>query len=557
MNIADPIICQWQPSYYLFFSENIWGNFIYYSHFFPSLSGLIIALIVFFNNPKNKPAQALLFTTVVFTIWSLLDLILWASDRSDVIMFVWSILIYFDIFIYIGSFYFIYTFFNNQFPGFKYELLFGAILLPLILFTHTKLNLLGFDYTNCWREAFEGPLWNLYTYNAELLIVILIIATFIREVIRHERKFLETLLVTTGIVLFLISFSIGNWLGTIGSDWEIGQIGLFGMPVFVFILAYTIVRFQLFKLKVLSTEALMAGMLLLLVSLFFVRTIENSRIIAAVTLFFFLILGSLLIRSVRKEVRQREQIEKLAAGLEKANARLRELDKQKSEFVSIASHQLRSPLAAIRGYASMVLEGSFGKIEDKMSEPLTRIAESAKLMNDSVEDFLSVSRIEGGNMKYEMSEYNLKDQVERIVDDLRPEGFKKGLLLLFKENVQSTGIVRADQGKVQQILHNLINNSLKYTQKGTVTVYIHDDITTKRVTVDIIDTGIGMSQNTIEALFAKFTRAKNANSVNIKGTGLGLFVAREMARAMQGDVTAHSEGEGKGSRFEFFLPTIL
>jgi signal transduction histidine kinase len=256
-------------------------------------------------------------------------------------------------------------------------------------------------------------------------------------------------------------------------------------------------------------------------------------------------------------VQQREQIESLAKGLEKANLRLRELDKQKSEFVSIASHQLRSPLAAIRGYASMILEGSFGKVEAKMAEPLTRIADSAKLMNESVEDFLSVSRIEGGNMKYELADFNLRELAEHITDDLRPEGFRKGLLLLFKTNLTSQGLVHADKGKVQQILHNLINNSLKYTPKGTVTVYVHDDIRAKKITIDIIDTGIGMTEETIHSLFEKFSRAKNANQVNIKGTGLGLFVAREMARAMGGDVTAHSDGEGHGSRFEFTLPVIL
>ncbi len=557
MNIADPTLCQWQPSYYLFFSDNIWGNFIYYSHFFPSLAGLIISLIVFINNPRNKPAQALLFTTTAFTIWSLLDLILWASERSDVVMFVWSIQIYFDLLIYVGSFYFIYSFFNNRFPGIKYEILMFLAFVPLILFSHTALNLTGFDFTNCWREAFEGPLWNKYTYNVEFAIVGLILVTTIREILKKRRKWLETSLVAAGTVFFLVSFSIGNLLGTFESDWELGQVGLFGMPIFVFILAYTIVRYQLFKLKVLGTEALMAGMLLLLISLFFVRTIENSRVIAAVTLFLFMILGSLLIRSVRKEVRQREQIENLAKGLERANTRLRELDKQKSEFVSVASHQLRSPLAAIRGYASMMLEGSFGEVKGKMAEPLNRIADSAKMMNESVEDFLSVSRIEGGNMKYELSDFNLRDHADKVCDDLRPEGFKKGLLLLFKSNMTGQGIVHADQGKVQQILHNLINNALKYTPKGTITLYVHDNRKTKQIFVEVIDTGIGMSAETIDSLFEKFSRAKNANSVNIKGTGLGLFVAREMARAMGGDVTAHSDGEGHGSRFVFTLPTVM
>lgn len=262
-------------------------------------------------------------------------------------------------------------------------------------------------------------------------------------------------------------------------------------------------------------------------------------------------------RHSRKIEKSKDEIEDLARGLEKANARLRELDKQKSEFVSVASHQLRSPLAAIRGYASMIVEGSYGKVEGKMAEPLNRIAESAKLMNESVEDFLSVSRIEGGNMKYEMADFSLAELAENVTNDLRPEGFKKGLLLLFKSNLTSKGTVHADKGKTQQILHNLINNALKYTPKGTITVHIRENLKEKKVYVDIIDTGIGMSEDTIDSLFSKFTRAKNANEVNIKGTGLGLFVAREMARAMQGEVSAHSMGEGQGSRFELVLPLIV
>jgi signal transduction histidine kinase len=205
----------------------------------------------------------------------------------------------------------------------------------------------------------------------------------------------------------------------------------------------------------------------------------------------------------------------------------------------------------------MLVEGSFGKFEDKAAEPLKRIADSAKLMAESVEDFLSVSRIEGGNMKYELSNYKLHEQAGKVVEDLRPEGFAKGLLLLFKSDVKGAGVVNADPGKTQQILHNLINNALKYTQKGTILVFAHDDNVSKRIYIDIIDTGIGMSPATINDLFEKFTRAKNANTVNIKGTGLGLFVARQMARAMGGDVTAHSDGEGKGSRFEFVLPLLI
>ncbi|HMO77789.1 MAG TPA: ATP-binding protein [Candidatus Paceibacterota bacterium] len=557
MNIADPTICQWEPAPLLFFSENIWGNFIYYSHLFPSLSGLIISLIVFINAPKSKPAQALLFTTVSFTIWSLMDLILWASDRSDIIMFVWSSLIYLDLFIYVGALYFIYSFFREHFLPLWSQLIIFALFIPLFLFAHTPLNLLGFDFTNCWREALEGPLWTTYLYNIELGIVIVIFALFIYEFKIKRKPRAETVLVSLATILFLLSFSAGNILGSIETDWEIGQIGLFGMPIFVALIAFAIVKYHAFKVKILAAEALMAGLTLLLVSQFFVRTIENSRVIAAVTLVLFIILGSLLINSVRKVVAQKEEIEKLAVGLEHANERLKILDKQKSEFVSIASHQLRSPLTAIRGYVSLIEEGNFGPVPDQMKDALHRISESGKFMAVSIDDFLNVSRIESGNMKYELKDINLREQTEHIVEDLRADATKRGLMLLFKTDMTGKGIVNADFGKTQQILHNLINNALKYTRQGSVTVLVKDDPAKKLIHVEFIDTGIGMSKDTLEKLFGKFARAKVASSANIMGTGLGLFVARSMARAMKGDVTAHSEGEGKGSRFVFTLPYVM
>ncbi len=556
LNIVDPTICAWKVANYLIISENLEGSFQYYGHFLPSLSGLIIAIFVLRANWRNKAAQALLFTTTMFTVWCFLDLITWASPRSDIIMFVWSTLMYFELLMYVGAFYFIYAFFNQKFPSFKIELAVFAMFMPLILFGHTTLNLVGFDFTNCLRYASEGPLWQYYVYGFEFLFVGLILHLTIKELYLKRREKRETILVAAGILLFLLSFSVGNLVGSFLGDWKMGQIGLFGMPLFVAFLGYILVRYQTFRIKLLATEALMAGQLILLVSLLFVRSIENAQVIAVGTILFFSILGTLLIKSVRSEVEQREEIEMLASNLESTNERLRIVDKQKSEFVSIASHQLRSPLTAIRGYTSMILDGNFGTAPEKMTEVLGRIHESAKLMAFSIEDFLNVSRIESGNMKYNNDDFNLCEQAGHIVDDLRPEATRSGLLLLFKSNIASKGFVKADISKTQQILHNLINNALKYTQKGTITVYVHENHIARKLYVEIMDTGIGMDPETTKVLFQKFSRAKNANSVNINGTGLGLFVAREMARAMGGDITCSSEGVGKGSSFVLSLPLV-
>ena len=254
-------------------------------------------------------------------------------------------------------------------------------------------------------------------------------------------------------------------------------------------------------------------------------------------------------------IHQRELIEQdLATRLERANLRLQEVDKLKSEFVSIASHQLRSPLTAIRGYASLLLEGSYGTIPDKAKEPLERISESSKLMASSIEDYLGISRIESGNMKYHLSVLNLRDQVESICDDLRPTALKKGIVILFRTDLHGDGLVYADLGKTQQIIHNLLNNAIKYTPKGSVTVFVHDRLGNGRLAMEVTDTGIGMSEQTRTGLFKKFERAADAHEYHASGTGLGLYVAFRMAQAMGGTITAHSEGEGSGSRFVLELP---
>ncbi|MBY0309865.1 HAMP domain-containing histidine kinase [Patescibacteria group bacterium] len=556
--IIDPLICNWDTASYLIFSGNVFGDFIYYSHLFPAISVLILASILLIQNPRELANRSLFVIAIIFSCWSFIDLVLWATERTDFTMFFWSILIFFDLGLYIASFYFIYTLLKGTMPPWFVDGIFFLLCLPLFLLAHTKLNLVAFDFTNCYREALEGPLWQYYVYPVEALIAITILIMGLSIALKKSttRSRIEATLAVFGTFLFLLMFSAGNIAGSLEIDWELGQYGLFGMPIMVAILSYLVVKYQTFRANVMSTEALVAAIAVLLLSLLFIKEVVNIRIVTGLTLVMFLILGVLLIRSVRKEIIQREEIQKLAANLERANQRLKQLDTLKSEFVSIASHQLRSPLAAMMGYASMLRDGSYGKLPVKAQEAATRIEESTRLMAQSVEDYLNVSRIEAGHMKYNLTDFSLIEQAEHITDDMRPIGLKKGVVTLFRTSVASKGLVHADKGKTEQIIHNLINNSLKYTPQGTITVIVRDDIQKKRVYLDVLDTGIGMNQQTLHSIFTKFERGSNANTTNIHGTGLGLFTALKLAEAMGGTITARSEGEGKGSCFSFELPLV-
>lgn len=240
--------------------------------------------------------------------------------------------------------------------------------------------------------------------------------------------------------------------------------------------------------------------------------------------------------------------------LKEANDKLKELDKQKTEFVSIASHQLRSPLTAIKGYSSLILEGSFGPISDKVKEAVDVVFQSSQKLVLVIEDFLDITRIELGKMKYEMNKVDLQEIVGQVVNELRHSVESHDLELQY-ETAGAKYWILGDKGKISQVVGNMIDNAMKYTKAGTISVSVSGDKDSVRLKVK--DTGVGISPDTITKLFQKFARAKGASKVNITGTGLGLFVAKQIVDAHKGKIWAESEGIGKGSTFIVEFPAQI
>lgn len=558
------MICNYyaEPLYF-FFSSDV-PALLYYSHIPSTIVALLVGFYVYINGRDYILNKLLFLISICFSIWTFGSLISWTNIHSDTILFVWQTFSILYSLITIFSIYFVYVFLQKKDISVFLKSILITLLAPVIIFAPTYLNLGGFNITNCDAFEFEGYLFKSYHTFLSVFAIVWIFVLLIKYYRKADADFRKQILyIGIGIESFLIFFFSTTFVAAYLANIEIIKdstlefYGLFGMDIFMIFIAVLIVRFKTFNVSLIAPQAIIVALTILIGAQFTFIKSETNIILNAIALILTGVIGIILIRSVKKEVTLREQIEGLVVDLDDANQHLKVLDKMKSEFVSIASHQLRSPLTAIRGYTSMLAEGSYGKLPLKAQVVIENIEESTKFMVSSVEDYLNVSRIEAGNMKYEFSDFSLKELAEKIVDEMRTVALKKGLVIVFRSDCDGGAIINADIGKTRQVLLNLIDNAMKYTPKGTITVVAHDDLRKKRMRVTIQDTGVGMSKETLNEVFDKFVRAKNANEINVTGTGLGLYVAKKVMTGMNGKVWAESEGEGQGSRFIVEFPLSM
>ncbi len=327
----------------------------------------------------------------------------------------------------------------------------------------------------------------------------------------------------------------------------------FTVCLYPLIMGYAIFKHRLMNLRVIMTQLFVLSLWVFIFARVLLSPVgSKEQFVDIILLLLTVIIGVFLIRSVIKEIRQREHIEKLAKDLEAANERLKELDQLKSEFVSLATHQIRGPIAAIKGYASMMLEGDYGAVPEVCRKPVETILQSSSSLAGIVQDFLDVSRIEQGRMKYEFAVFNLSELLRAVSEELAPNIERKGLRV--KLEIEDGIMVHADTGKMRQIVENLIDNAVKYTEQGTITITMTK--TGEQALLKVADTGVGIAQETLPHLFKKFSRASDASKANLKGTGLGLYVAKQLVEAQGGKIWAESEGEGKGATFSVELPAF-
>jgi signal transduction histidine kinase len=337
-----------------------------------------------------------------------------------------------------------------------------------------------------------------------------------------------------------------------GGDFRFYWLGPVLTIIMFSVIAYAIVKHQVMDVKVIATETLTLFIIIILV----IQTFLSQSWSEFVLRFIFLILvsffGLLLIRSVTLEVNRREEFQKLARKLSEANKKLKKLDQAKSEFISIASHQLRTPLSIIKGYLSMILEGDYGTLKELMVDPVHKVYISAERLINLVDNLLDISRIESGRLHYDFTTLQLADIAESVVHEFKIQAEKKGLDLKYKPPSETLPAVKADSMRIREIIINLVDNAMKYTSKGDISLSLKKE--KDRIILCVADTGHGLDKEEKSIIFQKFSRGGGGNAMHVDGSGLGLFIAKKIIQDHGGDIWAESAGRGKGSKFCFSLP---
>lgn len=274
------------------------------------------------------------------------------------------------------------------------------------------------------------------------------------------------------------------------------------------------------------------------------KTISNWVVIAARSA------QSILdIRELNTHLQQR--IDDATKELRNSNERLKELDVAKDEFVSMASHQLRTPLTSVKGYISMVLEGDVGKISDTQRHLLSEAFASSERMVHLIGDFLNVSRLQTGKFMLETHPTDLARVIEQEVDAMRQISSSHGIQIRYKKPSR-TPVLVIDEGKIRQVLMNFIDNAIYYSPDSSV-IDVSLKVEDGSLVCRVADDGIGVPESVQKRLFTKFFRAPNARKQRPDGTGIGLYLAKQVLDAHGGSVLFDSH-RGRGSTFGFRLP---
>lgn len=521
-----------------------------------SIMSVIFGMAVYSADRKSESNRSFTFFTFIIAAWLLADYSVYQSSLTNYQVMLNRMDLAVISLMILGLSYFV-----NLFPR---EIIKIPKFILWLVVVFTIVMYFGIIFSDkfvqsAWMEPYgsnfsQGPLFSVFAAFSSVLtlyaIVILIIKYYRFKGIEKE----QIRYVLWGIALLCVLNLIFNlFIPMVTKNFVYGRLGTYSSIFFVAFTAYAIMRHRLFNLKIILTQA--AAVLINVISIVQIFTARSAMDSLLRSLFAVLIFYSsyLLIISVKKEIAQREKIEHLAKQLEKANEGLKELDIEKSNFISMASHELNSPLTAINGYLSMILEEKMGGVLSQTHHKyLNNVFVSTKRLMHLVSDLLNVTRIEEKRIHLVYSEVDLNEVIKQTLVELRPniDEMRHKVTINLAKNLPLTW---CDRDRISEVVINLTSNAVKYTDaRGHIE--ISSEVIGHDIKITVKDNGIGISKEGQTRLFGKFEQG-NISRDQRKGTGLGLFIVKNLVELHKGKIWLESE-EGKGTAFHFSLPIV-
>src|SRR3989344_122868 len=316
--------------------------------------------------------------------------------------------------------------------------------------------------------------------------------------------------------------------------------------IFLGMTAYAVAKYQLFDIKILLTQALTIVMALVLFARLFGEETLSAQMIDALVLIFMIVFGFFLVRSVKREVKQREVIQIQSQELEIAN-------KQQEGLLHFISHEIKGYLTKSEAAFAAIAGGDYGQITAELqSMSQSALAEMRKGVA-TIMDILDASNLKKGTVSYAKVSFDFVKAVDEVVHELFASADQKGLSLSFVRPSSGTFTFEGDEEKIRRhVIRNVIDNSIKYTPQGSVRVELTNVVGKIRLTVT--DTGVGITKEDMAHLFTEGGHGKDSIKVNVHSTGYGLYIAKQIVEAHGGRIWAESEGAGRGSRFIVEFP---
>lgn len=250
------------------------------------------------------------------------------------------------------------------------------------------------------------------------------------------------------------------------------------------------------------------------------------------------------------KINTKDELEDLGNAFNRMARGLKKLQELQEEFVFIAAHDLRAPVTVIKGYLSMILEGDTGPVKGKMKNYLEEAERANQRLIKLVEDLLEVARSEAGRIVIKVRPIDIREPISQTMKALKPLADKKSISLKYDMPTDLANVL-ADNDRVQEVMTNLVNNAIKYTSEGGEVQVLHE-MKGKELITHVKDNGFGIAKEAQKKIFEKFYRVKSEETQEITGTGLGLFIVKQLVEKMNGKIWFKSQ-KGHGSTFSFSL----